>query len=101
MSELFEIGMIVCFGISWPLNLVKLLKSKTAKGTSLLFLFLIETGYISGIISKFINPTYMADFSRKWYVLIFYFINLIVVMLNIIVYFRNRKLDSISKEMQG
>ena len=93
MPELFEILMIVSFGISWPINLIKAVKSRTAKGTSLGFLILIFMGYVCGIASKFINPAYMASFSEKWYVLIFYFINLIVVGLNITVYFRNRALD--------
>ena len=93
MAEIFEIAMIVSFGISWPLNLAKAVKARTAKGTSLTFLLLIFFGYIVGIISKFVNPDYMADFAAKWYVLIFYFINLFFVGLNLIVYFRNRKLD--------
>lgn len=93
MAELLEIAMIVSFGISWPLNLAKALKARTAKGTSLSFLLLIFFGYIVGILSKFLNPDYMAAFAKKWYVLIFYFINLIIVGINLIVYFRNRKLD--------
>ena len=93
MAEIFEIAMIVSFGISWPLNLAKAVKARTAKGTSLTFLLLIFFGYIVGIISKFVNPDYMANFEAKWYVLIFYFINLFFVGLNLIVYFRNRKLD--------
>lgn len=93
MAEIFEIAMIVSFGISWPLNLAKAVKARTAKGTSLTFLLLIFFGYIVGIISKFVNPDYMANFAAKWYVLIFYFINLFFVGLNLIVYFRNRKLD--------
>ncbi len=92
-ADYFEIGMILAFGISWPINLLKALRAKTTKGTSLLFLLLIFFGYISGIIAKFINPSYMANFASKWYVLIVYFFNLIVVSLNIVVYFRNRKLD--------
>ena len=93
MAEIFEIAMIVSFGISWPLNLAKAVKARTAKGTSLTFLLLIFFGYIVGIISKFVNLDYMANFAAKWYVLIFYFINLFFVGLNLIVYFRNRKLD--------
>jgi hypothetical protein len=35
----------------------------------------------------------MAQFADKWYVLVFYFINLSMVGLDICLYFRNRKLD--------
>ena len=99
MSEILEIIMIVCFGVSWPLNLRKNLKSKTAKGISLWFYLMIFFGYIAGIISKFLNESYMANFSSKWYVLVFYFINLFVVGLNIIVYFRNKHLDNQNNEV--
>lgn len=93
MSEILEIVMILSFGISWPLNLAKAYKARSTRGTSLSFLCLIFFGYIAGIISKFLNPSYMASFATKWYVLIFYFLNLIMVGLNLVVYFRNKKLD--------
>ena len=56
MPELFEIIMIVSFGASWPMNVIKSYRSRTAKGKSLAFLGLIFFGYIAGIISKFIKP---------------------------------------------
>ncbi|MBO4343820.1 MAG: hypothetical protein IKX77_01835 [Clostridia bacterium] len=93
MAELLEILMIVSFGVSWPLNLRKLIKSKSTKGVSLAFYLLIFFGYGVGITSKFLNESYMANFATKWYVLIFYFFNFTVVGLNIIVYFRNRALE--------
>ncbi len=93
MSEILEIVMIVSFGASWPINLMKSYKSRTTKGKSLLFLCLIFFGYIAGIISKFLNEAYMASFASKWYVLFFYFLNLIMVGSDLILYFRNLKLD--------
>ena len=54
MAEIFEIGMVLCFGASWPFNVIRAYKARTAKGTSLLFTLLIEIGYISAIIGKFI-----------------------------------------------
>ena len=98
MSEILEIIMIVSFGVSWPINLRKNLKSKTAKGISLWFYLMIFFGYIAGIISKFLNESYMNSFQSKWYVLVFYFINLIVVGANIIVYFYNHHLDKLKEE---
>ena len=93
MSELLEITMIVSFGASWPLNVIKSYKSRTAKGKSLAFLCLIFFGYIAGIASKFLNEAYMASIGEKWYVLFFYFLNLIMVGIDLILYFRNRALD--------
>ena len=93
MSEILEVVMILSFGASWPLNVIKSYKARTTKGKSLWFLCLIFFGYIAGIISKFLNETYMASFSQKWYVLFFYFLNLTMVGIDIIIYFRNKSLD--------
>ncbi len=93
MAELFEIIMIVSFGASWPLNVIKSYKARTTKGKSLAFLLLIFFGYIAGITSKLINETYMANFSSKWYVLFFYVLNFIMVGADLVMYVRNAKLD--------
>ena len=93
MSELLEITMILLFGCSWPLNVIKSYKARTAKGKSILFLLFIFVGYIAGIASKFTNEAYMASFSEKWYVLVFYFINITMVGIDILLYIRNLGLD--------
>lgn len=93
MAELLEIIMIVSFGFSWPMNVIKSYKARTAKGKSLAFLCLIFFGYIAGITSKFVNPVYMAEIGEKWYVLFFYFLNLIMVGIDLCLYFRNLMLD--------
>ena len=93
MAELLEILMIVSFGASWPLNVIKSYKTRTTKGKSLAFLLLIFFGYIAGITSKLVNESYMASFSSKWYVLFFYVLNFIMVGADIILYARNYKLD--------
>ncbi len=93
MAELFEIIMIVSFGASWPMNVMKSWKARTAKGKSLMFLLLILFGYVAGITSKLINEAYMADFAQKWYVLVFYILNFVMVGVDTILYFRNKRLD--------
>ncbi len=100
MAELLEIVMIVSFGASWPLNVIKSYKARTAKGKSLPFLLLIFFGYVAGIASKFMNEAYMAAFSEKWYVLFFYFLNITMVGLDLIMYVRNRNLDK-KREQNG
>ena len=92
MSELFEIFMIVLFGLSWPANVIKSYKARTTKGKSLMFLILIFVGYLFGITAKL-----TAD-SFKWYVLFFYVLNTIMVGLDLILYVRNAKLDAKVKE---
>ena len=93
MSEILEVIMIVSFGASWPLNVMKSYKARTAKGKSLPFLCLIIFGYIAGIISKLLNENYMAEFASKWYVLFFYLLNLVMVTADLAIYIRNYRLD--------
>lgn len=93
MAELLEILMIVSFGASWPMNVIKSYKARTAKGKSIAFLYLIFFGYIAGIASKFVNSDYMSNLGHKWYVLFFYFLNLIMVGADLLLYYRNKRLD--------
>ncbi len=93
LAELLEITMIVSFGASWPLNVIKSYRARTARGKSLGFLCLIFFGYIAGIASKLVNPVYMAAIGEKWYVLFFYVLNLVMVGADLILYIRNRRLD--------
>ena len=93
MAEFLEVIMIVSFGASWPLNVIKSYKSRTTKGKSLPFLCFILFGYIVGIVSKLLYDAYMLSFSSKWYVLFFYVLNLIMVGADLCLYIRNYKLD--------
>lgn len=97
MSEILEIIMVVSFGASWPMNVMKSYKARTTKGKSLGFLCLILFGYIAGIISKLMNEAYMASFASKWYVLFFYVLNFIMVSVDLAIYIRNYKLDKTAK----
>lgn len=91
VSSLLETLMLICFGFSWPLNLIKSYKARTAKSTSLPFILLIITGYIAGIAAKIITAANGKEI--KVYVLAAYFLNLIIVSLNLFVYFRNLAFD--------
>ena len=86
ISPILETIMLVCFGFSWPMNLIKAYKARTAKSTSLPFILLIITGYIAGICAKLAS-------GNLNYVLIAYLLNLAIVSLNLVVYFRNVTLD--------
>lgn len=94
MAEILEIIMIVSFGASWPMNVMKSYKARTAKGKSLAFLLLILFGYVAGITSKLVNEAYMAQFAEKWYVLFFYCLNFVMVSADLLMYIRNRRLDA-------
>ena len=79
--------MVVSFGISWPMNIIKSLRTRSAKGKSLPFLLFIFAGYICGIASKLIS-------GNITYVFVFYVLNLLMVGTDIVLYFRNRRLDA-------
>lgn len=93
MPEILEIVMLLCFGASWPMNVIKSWKARTTKGKSLAFLLLILFGYVAGITGKLVNESYMASFGEKWYVLVFYVLNFIMVFTDLMLYFRNLRLD--------
>ncbi len=95
MTNILEAIMIVLFGISWPINIYKLIKSKTAKGTSVLFYYFIDLGYIAGIAAKIIK--YTQGISTPAYVWFFYILNFCMVLAGIIIYYRNKHLDNKNK----
>lgn len=94
MPEILEAMMLICFGLSWPINLVKNIRARSAKGMSLQFILLIIVGYVAGIASKIISH-------RINYVLAVYLLNLIVVSINLAVYFYNHHLDRAAQETAG
>ena len=86
IAPILETIMLVCFGFSWPMNLIKAYKARTARSTSLPFILLIIAGYIAGISAKI-------ALGNINYVLAAYLLNLAIVSLNLVVYFRNITLD--------
>jgi hypothetical protein len=100
MAEILEIAMVLCFGASWPMNVLKSYRARSTKGKSLVLLCLIFIGYIAGIASKLMNDAYMAEFASKWYVLFFYVLNLLMVWADLILYARNYRLDQAKENAQ-
>ena len=84
--HVLEAGMLVCFGISWPFNIAKSLRSRTAKGKSVIYEILVVVGYFFGLAAKII----LGDVN---YVMIFYIVDILMVTTDIFLTFRNRRLD--------
>lgn len=84
--QLLEIGMLICFGLSWPFNITKSIRSRTAKGKSVYFEMMIIIGYLFGLCGKFIA-------GNITYVVAFYILDILLVTTDLILTFRNRKLD--------
>jgi len=53
--SVYEALMLICFGASWPLAILKTYKSKNVEGKSILFLGLVLFGYIFGTLNKILN----------------------------------------------
>lgn len=86
MPQFFEAAMIVFFGLSWPISVMKSWKSRTAKGKSFFFEILVLIGYLCGITGKFVTH-------NVTYVLVFYVINVIMISVDMCLYFRNCRYD--------
>lgn len=88
--QLCEIGMLVAFGFSWPFNIVKSWRSRTAKGKSVLFEFVVIFGYLVGLLGKCI--TFSRTDVLPWATW-FYIADIAMVLIDVILYFRNTALD--------
>ena len=87
MASVLEAVMLICFGLSWPINALNAWKARTAKATSPAFLALITFGYVAGIAAKFVGG------NVNW-VMAVYLLNLAALVVNDLIYMRNRKLDA-------
>ncbi|MGI6002941.1 MAG: hypothetical protein ACOX74_04835 [Lachnospiraceae bacterium] len=88
--QICEIAMLVAFGASWPFNIIKSYRSRTAKGKSVIFEIIVTIGYLFGVAGKFItyHQTGVLAYS-VW----FYFIDITMVAIDMVLYVRNTALD--------
>lgn len=93
--SVFEILMLICFACSWPVSIVKALKTKVVIGKSPVFMMIIIIGYIFGIIHKIM-------YNFDWVVYL-YALNMLIVSFDLFLYFRyigqNRR-DLLNQEKQ-
>lgn len=82
---IFEFLMLFCFGFSWPFSILKSVRSKSTKGKSLLFMVLIELGYVFGIIHK-------AFYNYNW-VIWMYLVLFSLVAVDLVLYWRNWRIE--------
>ena len=93
-TGVFEVGMLLCFAAAWPFNIAKAYRSRTAKGTSIGFMAVIEVGYVLGILNKVVRD----DIN---YVVFFYVLDIVLVGIGMYLYFRNRRLDELAASSQS
>lgn len=87
---IFEAAMLVCFAASWPFNLRRAYLARTNVGTSITFMSIVLIGYLFGVANKLVND----DIN---YVLAFYILDIALVSAGVLIYIRNRKFDSLSR----
>ena len=94
MAQFFETCMLICFGLSWPFNITKSLRSKTAKGKSMLFQIIVIAGYLMGLTGKFIsgNVTYVAAV---------YVLDILMVSFDLLLTLRNHRLDKLREKEEA
>jgi len=83
--SIFEMIMLICFGAAWPVSILKSWNSRTNNGKSLFFLIIVLVGYVAGILHKIF---FLYDM-----VILLYFVNFTMITIDLLIYFRNSKLD--------
>jgi len=78
--SVFEVLMLVCFGISWPVSIVKSLRTKVVAGKSPLFMAILCVGYAFGVTHKVL-------YSCDW-VTVLYGLNMTMVAIDLGIYYR-------------
>jgi len=91
-AEVLEALMLICFGWAWPVAIAKTLKVRKVHGKSIVFLFLILLGYLSGIAGKVIR----AQGGMPNWVTALYLLNAVMVTTEIVLYFRFRRPDDVA-----
>jgi hypothetical protein len=83
--SIFEIIMLICFGAAWPFSIYKSYNSRANAGKSIIFLYVVFIGYMAGITHKF--------YHAMDYVIWLYALNASMVLIDILLYYRNRELQ--------
>lgn len=81
--SIFEIIMLLCFGAAWPFSIYRSYVSRSTKGKSIAFLLIVIAGYCAGILHKI--------FYNYDLVIWFYAANMMMVIIDTLLYIRNRR----------
>jgi hypothetical protein len=83
VMSVFEIAMLICFGVSWPVSIAKSIRTRIVTGKSPIFMVIVCFGYTFGIIHKLL-------YSKDW-VIVLYALNMVMVTIDLILYFNLSK----------
>ncbi|WP_372519557.1 hypothetical protein [Candidatus Ruminimicrobiellum ovillum] len=79
--SVFEIIMLLSFASAWPFSIYKSYTSRQNAGKSLLFMYVVELGYVAGLFHK-----YFYNMDGVFYLYLF---NFLLVLVDICLYYRN------------
>ncbi|MBM4018343.1 MAG: hypothetical protein FJ288_08475 [Planctomycetes bacterium] len=87
LAQVFEAGMLVCFGVAWPVDIARTLRTREVRGKSVGFMLLILGGYLSGMAAKFLRagPELLPETVTALYA-----VNAALVAIDIALYYRFR-----------
>ena len=96
-APFLEAGMLICFGVSWPVDIFKTIRVKRTEGKSLAFMVLVFVGYLSGLSAKFVRTgenNQMLE-AVAW----LYLLNSIFVAIDIVLFVRFRRTERFAVEI--
>ena len=98
IPQFCEAAMLCLFGCSWPFNIAKSLRAKTAKGKSVGFELLIFIGYIIGLYGKLCAYRQTGALAYSTW---FYIADILMVSVDLVLYVVNARRDRAAAEVPG
>lgn len=89
LGQALEAGMLLCFGVSWPVDVMKTLRTRRTEGKSLAFMSLVLTGYVLGLSGKMAKATGPGAL-LEWVAALYVF-NAVIIIVDIVITMRIRK----------
>ena len=92
-AQLFEGAMLIAFGVSWPISILKMFRTGQVAGKSPLFLTFVFCGYLCGVGAKMFRAAHGGVWPER--VTVLYAINAAMVLTDLLLYIRiSRRLHS-------
>ncbi len=95
IPQFCEIAMLCLFGCSWPFNIAKALRTRTAKGKSVVFEVLVIVGYLIGLFGKLYAYRQTGTLA---YSVWFYIADILMVSVDLVLYCINTRRDKLAAQ---
>ena len=95
IPQFCEIAMLCLFGCSWPFNIAKALRTRTAKGKSVVFEVLVIVGYLIGLFGKLYAFRQTGTLA---YSVWFYMADILMVSVDLVLYCINTRRDKLAAQ---